>query len=64
VVVEPDQAALLAELGRKVWETRQAAPGTAIPQMPEGDVPRYRDEWQTVASESPFVEEPGAIGGR
>lgn len=64
VVVERDQAALLAELSRTVRETRQAAPGTAIPPMPEGDVPRYRDEWQTLAGQSSFVEEPGAIGGR
>jgi hypothetical protein len=46
VIVEPNQEALLVELGRKVWETRLAAPGTAIPQMPEGDLPPYRDEWQ------------------
>jgi hypothetical protein len=46
VIVEPNQAALLAELGRKVWETRLAPPGTVIPQMPEGDLPQYRDEWQ------------------
>jgi hypothetical protein len=64
VIVEPNQAALLVELGRKVWGTRQAVPGTVIPQMPEGDLPRYRDEWQTVAGQSSFVQEPGAIGER
>jgi hypothetical protein len=64
VVVEPDQAALLAELGRKLSGTRQAIPGTAIPQMPEVEVPRYLEEWQTVAGEWPFVQESDAIGGR
>jgi len=64
VVVEPDQAALLAELGRKLSGTRQAIPGTAIPQMPEVEVPRYLEEWQTVAGEWPFVLESDAIGGR
>jgi hypothetical protein len=64
VVVEPDQAALLAELGRKLSGTRQAIPGTAILQMPEGEVPRYLEEWQTAAGEWPFVQESDAIGGR
>jgi hypothetical protein len=64
VVVEPDQAALLVELGRKLSGTRQAIPGTAIPQMPEVEVPRYLEEWQTVAGEWPLVLESEAIGGR
>lgn len=64
VIVEPGQAALLAELGRKLSGTRQAIPGTAVPQMPEVEVPRYPEEWQTVAGEWPFVEESDAMGGR
>jgi len=64
VIVEPAQAELLAELGRKLSGTRQAIPGTAIPQMPEVEVPRYLEEWQTVAGEWPFVQESDAIGGR
>jgi hypothetical protein len=64
IVVEPDQAALLAELGRKLSGTRQAIPGTAIPQMPEVEVPRYLEEWQTGAGEWPLVQESDAIGGR
>ena len=64
VIVEPAQAELLAELGRKLSGTRQAIPGTAIPQMPEVEVPRYLEEWQSVAGEWPFVQESDAIGGR
>jgi hypothetical protein len=64
VIVEPAQAELLAELGRQLSGTRQAIPGTAIPQMPEVEVPRYLDEWQTVAGEWPVVQESDAIGGR
>ena len=64
VIVELAQAELLAELGRKLSGTRQAIPGTAIPQMPEVEVPRYLEEWQTVAGEWPVVQESDAIGGR
>jgi hypothetical protein len=64
VIVEPGQAALLAELGRKLSGTRQAIPGTTIPQMPEVEVPRYLEEWQAVAGEWALVQEPDAIGGR
>ncbi len=64
VVVEPDQAALLAELVRTWSGTRQAAPGTAIPQMPEVEVPRYLEEWQTVAGEWPLVQQSDSLGGR
>jgi hypothetical protein len=64
VVVEPDQAALLAELGRTLSRTRQAIPGTAIPQMPEVEVPRYLEEWQTVTGEWPLVQQSDAMGGR
>jgi len=64
VVVEPAQAELLAELSRKMWGMRQAVPGTTIPEMPEGDVPRYREQWETVAGEWPLVEQSVPIGGR
>jgi len=64
VVVEPAQAELLAELSRKMWGTRQAVPGTTIPEMPEGDLPRYREQWETVAGEWPLVQQSVPIGGR
>jgi len=64
VVVEPAQAELLAELSRKMWGTRQAVPGTTIPEMPEGDVPRYREQWEPVAGEWPLVQQSVPIGGR
>jgi hypothetical protein len=64
VVVEPAQAELLAELSRKMWGKRQAVPGTTIPEMPEGDVPGYREEWETVAGEWPLVQQSVPIGGR
>jgi len=64
VIVEPAQAELLAQLGRKLWETRQAAPGTTIPQMPDVEVPRYRQEWEAVAGEWPLVQQSVPIGER
>ena len=64
VIVEPAQAELLAELSRKLWGTRQAVPGTTIPEMPEGDVPRYREQWDTVAGEWPLVQQSVPIGER
>lgn len=64
VVVEPAQAQLLAELSRRMWGTRQAVPGTTIPEMPEGDVPRYREQWETVAGEWPLVQQSVPIGER
>jgi hypothetical protein len=64
VVVEPAQAELLAELSRKMWGTRQAVPGTTIPEMPEGDVPRHREQWEPVAGEWPLVQQSVPIGGR
>lgn len=64
VVVEPAQAELLAQLGRELWETRQAAPGTAVPQMAEVEVPRYRQEWEAVADQWPLVQQSVPIGER
>ena len=64
VVVEPAQAELLAQLGRDLWKTRQAAPGTTIPQMPDVEVPRYRQEWEAVAGEWPLVQQSVPIGER
>jgi len=58
------QAELLAELSRKMWGTREAVPGTTIPEMPEGDVSRYREQWETVAGEWPLVEQSVPIGER
>lgn len=55
VIVEPAQAELLAEFGRELWETRQAAPGATIPQMPDVEVLPYREEWEAVAGEWPSV---------
>lgn len=64
VIVEAGQAALLAELGRKLSRTHHAVPGTVIPQMPEVEVPRYLEEWQAVAGEGPVVQESDSMGGR
>jgi len=64
VVIEPAQAELLARLGRELWETRQAAPGTTILQMPDVEVPRYRLEWEAVAGEWPLVQQSVPIGER
>ena len=62
--MERAQAELLAELGRNVWATRQAAPGTAIPQLPDVELPRYRQEWEAVAGEWPLVQQSVPIGER
>lgn len=64
VVVEPAQAELLAKLGRELWETRQAAPGTTIQQLPHVELPRYRAEWETVAGEWPAVQQSVSNSGR
>jgi hypothetical protein len=64
VVVEPAQAELLAQLGRELWETRQAAPETAVPQMAEVEVPRYRQEWEAVGDQWPLVQQSVPIGER
>jgi hypothetical protein len=70
VIVEPGQADLLVEFGRKLRGMRQAVPGTAMPRIetlpayaPEApipamgalDLPPYRAEWETVAGEWPLV---------
>jgi len=49
VVVEPDQAELLAELSRRTWGVRHALPGTTISAMSEAEPPQYRGEWAAVA---------------
>ena len=64
VIVEPAQAELLAQLGRELWETRQAAPGATIPQMPDVEVLPYREEWEAVAGEWPLVQQSVPIGER
>ena len=70
VIVEPRQAELLAQLGRRLRDVREAMPGTAVPRaetLPEGapdlpiqdtrvmDLPPYRNEWEAVAGEWPSV---------
>jgi len=79
VMVEPGQAELLVELGRKLWTVRQAAPGTTmprietvpadapetpIPQMRATDAPPYRATWETVAGEWPFIHRSIPGSGR
>jgi hypothetical protein len=64
VIVEPAQAELLAQLGRELWATRQAAPGATIPQMPDVEVLLYRQERETVAGEWPLVQQSVPIGER
>jgi hypothetical protein len=56
VVVEPAQAELLAEFGRRAWERAEAAPGAVIPRMPASDAPAYRAEWQEVAGVWPAMQ--------
>lgn len=55
VVVEASQAELLAEFGRRAWETPQAAAAT-IPAWTGAEAPAYRGEWEEVAGEWPAVE--------
>ena len=54
VVVEAFQAELLAEFGRRAWETPQAA--AAIPAWTGAEAPAYRGEWEEVAGVWPAVE--------
>ena len=63
VVVEPDQAELLAELSRRTWGVRQALPGTTISAMSEAELPQYRGEWAAVAG-VPGMEQYVPIGER
>jgi hypothetical protein len=64
VIVEPGQAELLAQLGRRLRDVREAMPGAAVPRaetLPAGapdlaiqevwatELPQYRGEWETVA---------------
>jgi len=69
VIVEPGQARLLVELGRKLRDVRQPPPGNSIPGIgqtsagppatigagEQTDVPEYRGEWETLAGEWPYV---------
>ena len=70
VIVEPGQAELLAQLGRRLRDVREAMPGTAVPRvetLPAGapdlpiqdtrvtDQPPHRNEWEEVAGEWPSV---------
>jgi hypothetical protein len=63
VVVEPDQAELLAELSRRTWGVRQAPPGTTISAMSEAELPQYHGEWAAVAG-VPGMEQYVPIGER
>jgi hypothetical protein len=72
VIVEPGQARLLADLGRRFGEVRSAVPGAAIPSAAEAwvaapstvptmeatGVPAYQGEWETVAGDWPYVHVP------
>jgi len=75
--VEPGQAELLADLGRRleggvsagaggpipaVGAMPEEANGAGIPAMPRTDLPAYRSRWETQADEWPRVERPA--GGR
>lgn len=64
VVVEPGQAELLAELGRKAWERTEAGPGASLPSMTAGEAPAYRAEWEEVAGEWPAVQVVVSTSGR
>ena len=64
VVVEPAQAELLVELGRRAWERTEAAPGASLPKMPAGEAPAYRAEWKEVAGEWPAVQVVVPTSGR
>jgi hypothetical protein len=74
VIVEPGQAELLAQLGRRLGDVRQAMPGTAIPRVETlaagaaelevqdvrvGGLLPHRSQWETVASEWPSTATPG-----
>jgi len=56
VVVEPRQAELLAELGRRGWERTEAGPGASLPNMPAAEAPAYGAEWEEVTGEWPAVQ--------
>jgi hypothetical protein len=64
VVVEPGQAELLAELGRKAWERTEAGPGASLTSMTAGKAPAYRAEWVEVAGEWPAVQVVVSTSGR
>jgi hypothetical protein len=65
IVVEPGQAELLAQLGRRLWETQQAAPATEVVAMPEAYTPTtYRAEWQPVAGVWPQLQQSVSDMGR
>lgn len=64
VVVEPGQAELLAELGRRAWERTEAAPGASLPSMAAEEALRYRAEWEEVAGEWPAVQVVVSTSGR
>ena len=56
VVVEPAQAELLAEFGRRAWERAEAAPGASLPRMPAEEAPAYRAEWEEMAGVWPAMQ--------
>ena len=64
VVVEPGQAELLAELGRRAWERTEAGPGASLPSMAAGEAPAYGVEWEEVAGEWPAVQVVVSTSGR
>jgi hypothetical protein len=64
VVVEPGQAELLTELGRRGWERTEAGPGASLPSMSVAEAPEYRAEWEEVAGEWPAVQVVVSTSGR
>jgi hypothetical protein len=79
VIVEPNQAELLAQLGRELPTVQAEAPATSaprvevlpadvpeapIPQMEPTDVPTYRATWEAVEGEWPFVHRSVPGSGR
>jgi len=56
VIVEPAQAELLAEFGRRAWERAEAAPGASLPRMPAAEAPAYRAEWEEMAGVWPAMQ--------
>jgi hypothetical protein len=64
VVVEPAQAELLAEFGRRAWETPAASTGAAPVGLIVEEAPPYRGEWQELAGEWPAVQVVEPSSGR
>jgi len=64
VIVEPAQAELLAEFGRRAWETPTAPGGEASEVVFGAEAPSYRGEWHEIAGEWPAIQVVVPSGGR